>query len=108
MVFSTPTGDYTYNRGHQALENPPQYVKGEVHTNTVESAFSLLKRAVIGTYHHLLIKHLQRYLDEFGYRFNREDADIFEQTVSRMAGVAPMPYSKLIEENAFTSFVRPS
>jgi hypothetical protein len=75
----------------------------------VESAFSLLKRAVIGTYHQLSIKHLQRYLDEFGYRFNRrEDADIFEQTVSRMAGVKPMPYAKLVEENAFTPFVRRS
>jgi transposase-like protein len=84
-----------------------EYVRGEVHTNTVESAFSLLKRAVIGTYHQLSIKHLQRYLDEFGYRFNRrEDADIFEQTVSRMAGVAPMPYRKLVEETAFTPFIR--
>jgi transposase-like protein len=85
-----------------------EYVKGEVHTNTVESSFSLLKRAVIGTYHQLSIKHLQKYLNEFGYRFNRrEDADLFEQTVSRMAAVKPMPYAKLIEENAFTPFVRP-
>lgn len=84
-----------------------EYVRGEVHTNTVESAFSLLKRAVIGTYHQLSIKHLQRYLDEFGYRFNRrEDADLFEQTVSRMASVRPMPYAKLVEETAFTPFVR--
>lgn len=86
-----------------------EYVKGEVHTNTVENSFSLLKRAVIGTYHQLSIKHLQRYLDEFSFRFNRrEDADIFEQTVSRMAGVKPMPYAKLVENTAFTKFVRPS
>ncbi len=38
-----------------------EYVRGEVHTNTVENGFSLLKRAVIGTYHQLSIKHLQRY-----------------------------------------------
>src|SRR5712692_394633 len=86
-----------------------EYVKGEVHTNTVESAFSLLKRAVIGTYHQLSIKHLQRYLNEFSYRFNRREAvDMFEQTVSRMAGIGAMPYSKLVEQNAFTPFVRPS
>jgi hypothetical protein len=85
-----------------------EYVKGEVHTNTVENAFSLLKRAVIGTYHQLSIKHLQRYLNEFSYRFNRrEDADMFERTVARMAGSKPMPYKKLIEQNAFTRFVRP-
>jgi transposase-like protein len=84
-----------------------EYVKGEVHTNTVESAFSLLKRAVIGTYHQLSIKHLQRYLNEFSYRFNRREAlDMFEQTVARMAGIGAMPYSKLVEQNAFTPFVR--
>ena len=84
------------------------YVKGDVHTNTVESAFSLLKRGLIGSFHQVSIKHLQRYLNEFGYRFNRrEDADIFEQTVSRMAGGKALPYRKLVERNAFTPFVRP-
>ena len=82
--------------------------KGEVHTNTVENSFSLLKRAVIGTYYQLSIKHLQRFLDEFSFRFNRQDADRFEQTVNRMAGVKPMPYAMLIEETPFTKFVRPS
>lgn len=83
------------------------YVKGDVHTNTVESAFSLLKRGIIGSFHSVSIKHLQRYLNEFGYRFNRrEDADIFEQTVSRMAQGKALPYVKLTEENAFTPFVR--
>jgi hypothetical protein len=86
-----------------------EYVKGDVHTNTVENSFSLLKRAVIGTYHQLSIKHLQRYLNEFSYRFNRrEDVELFENTVMRMAGVKPMPYAKLIEQNAFTPFVRPT
>jgi hypothetical protein len=84
------------------------YVKGDVHTNTVESAFSLLKRGLIGSFHQVSIKHLQRYLNEFGYRFNRrEDADIFEQTVSRMAAGKALPYRKLVERNAFTPFVRP-
>lgn len=86
-----------------------EYVKDEVHTNTVENAFSLLKRAVIGTYHQLSIKHLQRYLNEFSYRFNRrEDAALFEQTVMRLAGAKPLHYAKLIEQNAFTPFVRPN
>ena len=85
------------------------YVKGDVHTNTVESAFSLLKRGIVGSYHKVSIKHLQRYLNEFSFRFNRrEDADLFEQTVSRMAGVKQLPYAKLTEEHAFTPFVRPN
>ena len=86
---SVPHSKIRHSRG--------EYVKGEVHTNTVESAFSLLKRAVIRTYHQLSIKHLQRYLNEFSYRFNRrEELDMFEQTVSRMAGIGAMPYSKLV------------
>jgi transposase-like protein len=85
------------------------YVQGDVHTNTVESTFSLFKRALIGSFHQVSIKHLQRYLNEFGYRFNRrEDADLFEQTVSRMCAGKALPYAKLTEENAFTPFVRPS
>ena len=95
------------NARHRKINHRREYVRGEVHTNTVESSFSLLKRAVVGTYHQLSIKHLQRYLNEFSYRFNRrEDADLFEQTVGRMAGVREMPYAKLVEENAFTPFVR--
>jgi ISXO2 transposase-like protein len=83
-------------------------VQGDVHTNTVESTFSLFKRALIGSFHQVSIKHLQRYLNEFGYRFNRrEDADIFEQTVSRLTAGKKLPYAKLVEENAFTPFVRP-
>jgi hypothetical protein len=74
----------------------------------VESAFSLFKRGIAGNFHKVSIKHLQRYLNEFSYRFNRrEDADLFEQTVSRMAGIKHLPYAKLIEQNAFTPFVRP-
>jgi hypothetical protein len=47
------------------------YVMGTVHTNSIENAFSLLKRGLFGTFHKVSIKHLQRYLTEFSYRFNR-------------------------------------
>jgi transposase-like protein len=72
------------------------YVEGRIHTNTVESAFSLFKRGITGQFHKVSIKHLQRYLNEFSYRFNRrEDADLFEQTVRSMAGIGALPYAKL-------------
>jgi transposase-like protein len=84
------------------------YVKGDVHTNTVESAFSLFKRGLNGAFHKVPLKHLQRYLNEFSFRFNnRKAADLFGMTVARMAGIGAMPYSKLVEEHAFTQFVRP-
>jgi transposase-like protein len=84
------------------------YVRGDVHTNTVESAFSLFKRGLNGAFHKVSLKHLQRYLDEFSFRFNNRKApDLFGMTIARMARIGGMPYAKLVEENAFTPFVRP-
>ena len=54
------------------------YVKRTVHTNTVESAFSLLKRGLMGTWYKLSAKHLQAYLEEMEFRFNRRRrSDLF-------------------------------
>ena len=84
------------------------YVQGDVYTNTVESAFSLFKRGLTGAFHKVSLKHLQRYLNEFSYRFNnRKAANLFGMTVRRMALAGNLPYAKLIEENAFTPFIRP-
>ena len=50
-----------------------EYVKGDAHTNTVEGYFAILKRGIIGTYHHVSEQHLARYLAEFSFRYsNRE------------------------------------
>lgn len=51
-----------------------EYVRGKVHTNTVEGYFSLLKRGLIGTYHHVGSQHLQRYVSEFDFRYNNRTA----------------------------------
>ena len=75
------------------------YVRGDVYTNTVESAFSLFKRGLIGTYHQLSIKHLQAYLNEFQYRFNRRDVPTrFEVTLRAMTSAKPMPFAQLTAE----------
>ncbi len=75
------------------------YVDGIIHTNTVESAFSLLKRGIVGSFHKVSIKHLQRYLDEFSYRFNRrKDDGAFIETVRRLAGFAPLTFGALTSE----------
>ena len=53
-----------------------EYVRGDVHTNTVEGFFSLLKRGVHGVYHHVGRGHLGRYCDEFAFRYeNRHASD---------------------------------
>ena len=46
------------------------YVRGDAHSNTVEGYFSVLKRGIIGTYHHVSEAHLKRYLAEFDFRYN--------------------------------------
>jgi transposase-like protein len=51
-----------------------EYSRGIVTTNTVESFFSMLKRGLIGTYHHVGSQHLQRYINEFDFRYNNRTA----------------------------------
>lgn len=95
---------------HETIRHKDKiYVQGHIYTNTVESAFSLFKRGLTGAFHKVSLKHLQRYLNEFSYRFNnRKDANLFGLTVRRMALAGNLTYAKLIEENAFTPFVRKS
>jgi transposase-like protein len=68
-----------------------EYVKDEVcHTNTLEGAFSLFDRMVIGIYHNISKKHLQAYCNESAYRYNTRKAHIttrFEDTVAKCSGV---------------------
>ena len=60
-----------------------EYVRGEVHTNSIESFWSLLKRGVIGTYHNVSKKYLPLYLAEFQYRFNnRKNPNIFFDVIA--------------------------
>ena len=60
-----------------------QYVDGQVHTNTIEGYFSLLKRGIIGVFHHVSKKHLHRYLTEFDFRYNmRKSSDGMRTTAA--------------------------
>lgn len=75
--------------------------KGDVHVNTVESAFGLLKRGLIGNFHRMSYKHLHRYLSEFEYRFNhrKEPHAMFMHVVEKLARADNMPYQKLTQAN---------
>jgi hypothetical protein len=46
-----------------------EYVRGRVHSNTIEGFFSLFKRGIIGTFHHIGTEHLEKYADEFAFRY---------------------------------------
>jgi transposase-like protein len=72
------------------------YVDGDIHTNTVESSFSLLKRGIIGSWHKISAKHLQAYLDEMTFRFNRRDkSDLFIDTLRHMVTASPLTFDDL-------------
>lgn len=72
------------------------YVQGDVHTNTVESAFSLLKRGIMGTWHKVSAKHLQAYCEEMTFRFNRRKrSDLFMDTLRHMATSPVLTFQKL-------------
>ena len=64
-----------------------EYVRGEVHTNGVESFWSMLKRGYYGTYHKMSFKHLQRYVAEFAARHNVRDFDTIDQMAALAKGM---------------------
>lgn len=69
---------------HEAIAHMnKEYVRGQVHTNNIESFWSELKRGVVGTYHNVSKDYLPMYLAEFSFRHNnRKNPDIFERIVA--------------------------
>jgi transposase-like protein len=63
-----------------------EYVRGECHTNTLEGFFSLLKRGIVGSYHHVGKGHLHRYCDEFTFRYSARKATDAERMVLAVEG----------------------
>lgn len=85
---------------HEAVNHSRrQYVKKDnVHTNSVESFWTTFKRGYYGTYHYMSREHLQRYVDEFTYRFNKRKAnlsDIFSDLVLKVSIGSTLPYKLL-------------
>jgi hypothetical protein len=75
---------------HNVIDHAEKYVEGQVHTNGLENFWSLLKRALKGTYVNVQPFHLFRYLDEQAFRFNNRrelnDADRFSEVVRQVVG----------------------
>jgi len=82
---------------HKTINHIESYAQGDTHTQSIENAFSLLKRGVYGTFHKVSIKHLGRYCNEFSYRFNRRGAqlEMFDSTLKNLVRGEALPYAKL-------------
>jgi transposase-like protein len=77
-----------------------EFVRGNVTTNSIESVWAVLKRGIVGVYHHTSTKHLGRYVDEFTFRLN--EGNVKQQTMARLdsmiaaAGNTRITYKELI------------
>ena len=72
---------------HETVDHSKrEYVRGIVSTNFAESFFSLLKRGILGSFHHVSEKHLPRYLAEFDFRWNRRHVSDGERMAKAIAG----------------------
>src|SRR5215203_6044549 len=85
---------------HEAVKHrEKEWARGDVHTNSLENVWSLLKRSIIGSYHQVSAKHLDAYLDELEFRFNnRENPYMFRDAMLKLLLAETLPYAKLIED----------
>jgi transposase-like protein len=103
-VYPTITSEFA---GHGTVNHSiEEYVRGYFwHTNTVENYFSILKRGIIGTFHHVSPQHLKRYLGEFDFRYNERMAlgvNDTERTAKAIKGIAGkrLTYKRVREVSA--------
>jgi transposase-like protein len=89
--------DTGFSDRHKTIKHKSKiYVDGDIHTNTVENAFSLLKRGIIGTWHRISAKHLAAYLQEMEFRFNRrKSSTLFLDTLRHMVTAPVLTFEKL-------------
>ena len=64
-----------------------EYAKGDIHSNSAENFFSILKRGVIGTYHHWSEAHMHRYLAEFYFRYSTKNISDAERSTELLKGI---------------------
>ena len=102
--FSLYTDDASVYNGmvdveHESVKHSVgEYVRGQAHTNGIESFWSMLKRGYYGTYHKMSVKHLHRYVNEFTGRHNIRGLDTIDQMADVVAGmiVKRLKYERLI------------
>lgn len=100
-VYSDSHSGYIGMKGynHLSIEHSVgEYVRGQVHTNGVESFWSLLKRGYVGIYHQMSFKHLHRYVDEFSYRHTARHDDMMDCIAGTIDGMIRrrLSYKELI------------
>lgn len=86
---------------HKTINHTKHYAHGDIRTNTIESAFSPLKRGIVGTWHKVSAKHLLAYLDEMCFRFNnRKNPYLFRDTIVKLIASPSLEYKELTTKDA--------
>lgn len=96
-AYKYAVGEHRHETVNHHAKEYARYEDGAcISTNTVESAFSLLKRGIMGSWHKISAKHLPSYLDEMTFRFNRRKrSDLFIDTLRHMVTADPLTFEKL-------------
>lgn len=82
---------------HGQVNKTESWVHGQIHTNRIESVWSLLDRSIIGAYHKISSKHLPRYLDELEWRYNnRKNVYLFRDTILELIDAKQLEYKSLV------------
>ena len=83
-----PSYDHMTRLGYKHLRiahQDKEWTRGKIHTNNIEGFWSLLKRGIDGTYHHVTAKHLQGYADEYSFRYShrKDEQPMFKTMLER-------------------------
>lgn len=74
-----------------------EWVRGDIHTNSIEGVWSLFKRSIIGAFHKMSVKHMDKYIEELEWRLNnRDNPHIFIDTLKRVMNTENLTYRELV------------
>ncbi len=102
VIYTDSYNAYHYLKGDYAAHETvnhgaKEFVRGKVHTNTIEGAFGLFKRCIVGTWHHISPKHMGRYCSEFAFRYNmRKDSQTDRFNLAFVQAEGRLRYKDLI------------
>ena len=91
------------NTRHETVNHrEEEWVRADVHTNTVEGVWSLFKRSIVGSYHQVSAKHMDAYLQEFSVQvqLNRHNPSLFRESLLKLVQASALPYQQLVHQDS--------
>jgi transposase-like protein len=105
LIISDEFGAYVpglakkFGKKHRRINHSVSFNENGINTNSIENRFSLLKRGIIGSWHHVSVKHLQRYLEEVSFRFSRRaNPYLFSETLLNLLTADPLTFKQLTKK----------